>query len=157
MTASRRNVLAATVSGSTLGLAGCGDLAGSDGTPAEQTGDGGSGPDDGGEARVTIALAVQEKIQEAREEIGTRVQEGNLSQEDGQAEFQDARDEIISTAIEDLRAYVADTDGLAVENTNEQAAAALVNGPAAAVVAMLDTELASALLSGSDFPTPQES
>ncbi|TKX73932.1 hypothetical protein EXE46_11770 [Halorubrum sp. GN11_10-6_MGM] len=149
-------MLAAAVTGSTLGLAGCGDLSGSDGDAAGQTTDGEGGANDDGAARATIALDVQEEIQEAQEEIGTRVQEENLSREDAQAELRDAQVEIISAAIEDLRTYVADVDGLTVENANEQAAAVLVNGPAAAVLGTLDTTRVNALLSASDFPAPRQ-
>ncbi|MEZ3163053.1 hypothetical protein ABNG03_01275 [Halorubrum sp. RMP-47] len=152
----RREVLAAAVTGSTLGLAGCGDLAGLDNSATEQTDDGEGATSDNGRTRITIALAVQEAIQEAREEIGARVQEGNLSQEDGQAEFRDTREEIVSTAIEDVRTYAADAEGFTVENTNEQSAAVLVSGPAVAVLDTLNADIASALLSASDFPEPQE-
>jgi len=152
----RRTVLAAAVTGSTLGLAGCGDIAEPGGSTTEQTDDEGSGADDDSEASATIALDVQEELQEAQEEIGTRVQEENLSQEDAQAEFRDTQNEIVSAAIDDLRTYVADIEALTVENANEQAAAVLVNGPAAAVLGTLDSDLVNALLSASDFPAPQE-
>ncbi|MFY4815203.1 hypothetical protein ACOJIV_21270 [Haloarcula sp. AONF1] len=156
MSTPRRNVLAAAVTGSTLGLAGCGDLAGSDGNATEQTDDEEGGTEGDNEASATIALDVQEEIQEAQEEIGTRVQEENLSREDAQGEFRDAQIEIISAAIEDVRTYAADIEGLSVENTNEQSGAVLVRGPAAAVLGTLDTDPVNALLSASDFPTPQE-
>lgn len=156
MNTPRRNVLAAAVTGSTLGLAGCGDLAGSDGNVPEQTDDEGSGLSDDSEARATIALDVQEEIQEAQEEIGTRVQEGNLSREDAQAELRATQIEIISAAIEDVRTYVADVDGLTVENANRQAGAIFVTGPGAAILGTLKSELVNALLSATDFPVPQE-
>ncbi|GAA0718680.1 hypothetical protein GCM10009060_08770 [Halorubrum trapanicum] len=156
-------MLAAAATGSTLGLAGCGDLAGSDGDAAGQTDDGtdesgdgtGSGSD-GDDARATVALDVQAEIQAAQAEISTRVQEGNLSQEDAQAELLDAQTEIVSAAIEDLESYAADADGLAVENANEQAGAALVSGSAAAVLDALEADPVNALLSAADFPAPQE-
>ncbi|TKX41609.1 hypothetical protein EXE41_17805 [Halorubrum sp. SD690R] len=156
MSTPRRNVLAAAVTGSTLGLAGCGNLAGSDGNITEQTDGGEDGTEDDNRASATIALDVQEEIQQAQEEIGTRVQEENLSREDAQAEFRDAQIEIISAAIEDVRTYAADTEGLAVQNTNEQLGAVLVSGPAAAVLGTLDTDPVNSLLSASDFPAPQE-
>ncbi|WP_434522428.1 hypothetical protein [Halorubrum sp. AS12] len=161
----RRRVLAAAATGSTLGLAGCGDLAGSDGDAAGQTDDGTNESDDGGgtgsgsdgdDARATVALDVQAEIQAAQEDIRTRVQEGNLSQEDAQAELLDAQTEIVSAAVEDLESYAADADGLAVENANEQAGAALVSGPAAAVLDALEADPVNALLSAADFPAPQE-
>ncbi|OSP04987.1 hypothetical protein B9H04_09495 [Halorubrum ezzemoulense DSM 17463] len=156
MNASRRNVLAATVTGSTLGLAGCGDLAGSDGNVTEQTDAEEGGTENDNEASATIALDVQDEIQEAQEEIGTRVQEENLSREDAQVEFRDAQIEIISAAIEDVRTYAADAEGLTVQNTNEQVGAVLVSGPAAAVLGTLDADPVNSLLSASDFPAPQE-
>lgn len=156
MSTPRRNVLAAAVTGSTLGLAGCGNLAGSDGNITEQTDGEEDGTEDDNRASATIALDVQEEIQQAQEEIGTRVQEENLSREDAQAEFRDAQIEIISAAIEDVRTYAADTEGLAVQNTNEQLGAVLVSGPAAAVLGTLDADPVNSLLSASDFPTPQE-
>ena len=156
MSTPRRNVLAAAVTGSTLGLAGCGDLAGSDGNATEQTDDEEGGAGENNEASATIALAIQEEIQAAQEEIGTRVQEENLTREDAQAEFRDAQLEIISAAIEDVRTYASDIEGLTVENTNEQSGAVLVSGPATAVLDTLDTDPVNALLSASDFPAPQE-
>lgn len=157
MDAPRRRVLAAAVTGSTLGIAGCSDFAGSDGNTAGQTDDGeGDGTGDDREARATVVIDVQEEIEAAQEEIGTRVQEGNLSQEDAQAEFRDAQLEIISVAIEDVRTYVADIDDLTVENTNKQAGAALIAGPAAAVLRTLDADSVNALLSATDFPAPQD-
>ncbi|MDB2249812.1 hypothetical protein [Halorubrum ezzemoulense] len=156
MSTPRRNVLAAAVTGSTLGLAGCGNLAGSDGNITEQTDGEEGGTEDDNRASATIALDVQEEIQQAQEEIGTRVQEENLSRENAQAEFRDAQIEIISAAIEDVRTYAADTEGLAVQNTNEQLGAVLVSGPAAAVLGTLDTDPVNSLLSASDFPAPQE-
>jgi len=152
----RRNVLAVAVTGSTLGLAGCGDLAEPGDSTTEQTDDEEGGTEDDSEARATVALDVQEEIQEAQEEIGTRVQEENLSREEAQVEFRDTQIEIISAAIDDLRTYAADIEGLTVENANEQAAAVLINGPATAVLGTLDSDLVNALLSASDFPTPQE-
>jgi len=156
MNTPRRNVLAAAVTGSTFGLAGCGDLNEPGDSTTEETDDEESEADDDSEARATIALDVQEEIQEAQEEIGTRVQEENLSREDAQAEFRDTQIEIISAAIDELRTYVADVEGLTVENANEQAAAVLVSGPAAAVLGTLDSDPVNALLSASDFPAPRE-
>ncbi|SDG00440.1 hypothetical protein SAMN04488067_11287 [Halorubrum xinjiangense] len=160
----RRRVLAAAATGSTLGLAGCGDLAGSDGDASEQTDDGSGESDgeDGGsgageDASATVALDVQEEIQAAQEDVRTRVEEGNLSQEEAQAELIDAQTEIVSAAIDDLESYAADVDGLAVENANEQVGAALLSGPAAAVLDTLEADPVNALLSAADFPEPQES
>ena len=87
-------------------------------------------------------------------EIGTRVQEGNLSREDAQAQFHDDQIEIISAAIEDVRVYAVDDEGLTVENTNKQLGAVLISGPAAAVLGTLDADSVNSLLSASDFPTP---
>ncbi|WP_280585898.1 hypothetical protein [Halorubrum sp. Boch-26] len=162
----RRRVLAAAATGSTLGLAGCGDLAGSDGDAAGQTDGGedggagdegsGSGPGDSEAARATVALDVQAEIQAAREEIGTRVEEGNLSREDAQGELRDAQADIISAAVEEVRTYAADTDDLTVENANERAGAVLVAGAAAAVLGALEAGPVNALLSAADFPAPRE-
>ncbi|QAU14354.1 hypothetical protein EKH57_06875 [Halorubrum sp. BOL3-1] len=159
-------MLAAAATGSTLGLAGCGDLAGSDGEAAGQTDDGnGSETGDGGEtgsgfdgdgARATVALDVQAEIQAAREEIGTRVEEGNLSQEDAQSELLEAQREIVSAAVDDLESYAADVDGFGIDEANERAGAVLVSGPAAAVLDTLEADPVSALLSAGDFPAPQE-
>jgi len=146
---SRRQVLAATATGSTLGLAGCGDLGGTlDGSA--QTDDG-----DAGEATVTVALDVQSEIQAAQQEIRERVESGNLSQADAQAELIDAQAEVVAAAVDDLESYADGVDGLRVENTNEQAGAALVAGTPAAVLDTLETDTVNALLSAADFPEPQ--
>ncbi|QWC20779.1 hypothetical protein KI388_03035 [Halorubrum sp. 2020YC2] len=156
-------MLAAAATGSTLGLAGCGGLGGSDGDAAGQTDDGANESDDGdggggseSDSRATVALDVQAEIQAAQEEIGTRVEEGNLSQEEAQAELLDAQAEIVSAAVEDLESYATGVDGLSVENANEQAGAVLVSGPAAAVLDTLEADPVNALLSAADFPAPQD-
>jgi len=155
----RRRVLAAAATGSTLGLAGCGDLGG-DATGQTDDGNGGSdasgdGSGSGEDASATVALDVQSEIQAAREEVRTRVQEGNLSQEDAQAELLDAQREIVAAAVDDLESYAADVDGLGIDETNELAGAVLVSGPAAAIVDALGAEPVNALLSADDFPAPQ--
>ncbi|WP_239638718.1 MULTISPECIES: hypothetical protein [Halorubrum] len=159
----RRRVLAAAATGSTLGLAGCGDLGGSDGDAAGQTDNGTDGSDAGGDgsgsgedASATVALDVQSEIQAAREEVRTRVQEGNLSQEDAQAELADAQREIVAAAVDDLESYAAGVDGLGIDEANERAGAVLVSGPAAAILDALGAKPVSALLSADDFPAPQE-
>jgi len=156
----RRRVLAAAATGSTLGLAGCGDLAGSDGDAPGQTDDGtdggGESDADGDRASATVALDVRSEIQAAQEEIGTRVEDGNLSQEEAQAELLDAQAEIVSAAVEDLESYAAGVDGLSVADANERAGAALVSGPAAGILGTLEADAVSALLSAADFPAPQD-
>mgnify|MGYP000123085656 CR=1 FL=1 len=145
----RRQVLAAAATGSTLGLAGCGDLGG--------TLDGSAQTDDGGasEATVTVALDVQSEIQAAQQDIRERVESGNLSQEDAQAELLDAQAEVVAAAVDDLESYAGEVDGLRVENANEQAGAALVAGTPAAVLDALETDAVNALLAAADFPEPQ--
>ena len=155
-------MLAAAATGSTLGLAGCGDLSGSDGDAPGQTNGSDAGDDetgsgsDAGAARATVALDVQEEIQAAQQEIGARVQEGNLSQEDAQAELLDAQRDIVSAAVDDLESYAADVEGFGIDEANERAGAALVSGPATALLDTLEAEPVSALLSAADFPAPQE-
>ncbi|WP_241432950.1 hypothetical protein [Halorubrum tebenquichense] len=158
----RRRVLAAAATGSTLGLAGCGDLGGSDGDAAGQTDDGNDGTDGGDgsgsgeDASATVALDVQDEIQTAQEDIRTRVQEGNLSQEDARAELLDAQREIVSAAVDDLGSYAADVDGFGIDEANERAGLVLVSGPAAAVLDALEADPVSGLLSADDFPAPQD-
>lgn len=145
----RRRVLAAAATGSTLGLAGCGDLGGAlDGSA--QTDDG-----DTGEATVTVALDVQSEIRAAQQDIRERVESGNLSQADARAELIDVQAEIIAAAVDDLESYADGVDGLRVEDANEQAGAALVAGTPAAVLDALKTDTVNALLAAADFPEPQ--
>ncbi|ELZ40088.1 hypothetical protein C463_16337 [Halorubrum californiense DSM 19288] len=157
----RRRVLAAAATGSTLGLAGCGGLDGSDGDAPGQADDGTDSAGDGSDAQgdrasATVALDVRSEIQAAREDIETRVEDGNLSQDEARAELLDAQAEIVSAAVDDLESYAAGVDGLSVEDANERAGAALVTGPATGVLGALETEPVSALLSAADFPAPQD-
>ena len=152
----RRRVLAAAATGSTLGIAGCSGLADDGDATPTQTDDGAGDGDGGDDAAATVALDVQAEIQAAREEITTRVEEGNLTQEEARSALRDEQVEIVSAAIEDLESYAADTGELSVERANEQAGAALVAGAPAAVLGTLEADPVSALLSASDFPEPPD-
>ena len=150
----RRRVLAAAATGSTLSLAGCSSLE-SDGTAGDepaQTDDDGSGD----EASATVALDIQADLQTAQADIRQRLQEGNISQTEAQAELQETQLDLLTEAVSTVESYASDTEGLTVSQTNAQAGAVLVSGDAAAVLGVLDAESVSALLAAGEFPEPQQ-
>jgi len=77
---SRRQVIAATATGTTLSLAGCSALD-DDETPDTESSDSG----------VTIAVDIEERIAEREAEIQQQLEDEELSQEEAQAEFQTAQ------------------------------------------------------------------
>ena len=137
---SRRQMLAATATGTTLSLAGCSAL------------DGGETPDtDGADRGVTIAVDSEERIAERESEIQQQLEDEELSQEEAQAEFQAAQLEALETAVEAVESHVADIDGLTVSGTSTQAGAVLVDGDPAAMIETLENDDVSALVSAAQF------
>ncbi|MFW5917189.1 MAG: hypothetical protein ACOCRD_02130 [Halorubrum sp.] len=161
----RRRVLAAAATGSTLSLAGCSSL-GSDGTGsgdgAGQTegseSDGEGETDETGSAAstgsATAAVDIQADLQAVQTDVRERLQAGNITEEEAQAEIQEAQMELLEEAVSTVETHAADTDGLDVSRTNERAGAVLVSGDPGAVLGVLDTESVTALLSADDFPEP---
>lgn len=150
----RRRVLAAAATGSTLALAGCSSL-GSDGTgsgDSTQT----DGSDSAGNASATVAVDIQADLQAAQNDIRQRLQEGNLTQSEAQAEIRETQLDLLTEAISTVESYASDTEGLTVSQANARAGAVLVSGDPAAVLSVLDADSVSALLAAEDFPEPQQ-
>ena len=150
----RRRVLAAAATGSTLALAGCSSLD-SDGTgsgDSAQTG----GSDSAGDASATVAVDIQADLQAAQNDIRQRLQEGNLTQSEAQAEIRETQLDLLTEAISTVESYASDTEGLTVSQTNVRSGAVLVSGDPAAVLSVLDADSVSALLAAEDFPEPQQ-
>ncbi|GAB3694096.1 hypothetical protein GCM10028858_03580 [Halorubrum pallidum] len=152
-------MLAAAATGSTLSLAGCSSLE-SDGTDSDgstQTSDGeSSGDGSGDDASATVALDIQSDLQAAQTDIQQRLQDGNLSQTEAQAEIRETQLDLLTEAASTVESYASDTEGLTVSQTNAQAGAVLVSGDAAAVLSVLDAGSVSALLAADEFPEPQQ-
>lgn len=147
----RRRVLAAAATGTTLSFAGCSSL-GSDGTDGSaQTGDASTD-----EASATVALDIQSDLQAAQNDIRQRLQEGNLTQTEAQAELRETQLDLLTEAVSTVESYASDTEGLTVSQTNAQAGAVLVSGAPASVLGVLDADSVSALLSAEEFPEPQQ-
>jgi len=144
--ASRRQVLAATATGTTLSLAGCSALD-DDGTPNTES------LDDG----VTIAVDIEERVAEREAAIQQQLEADEIDQEEAQAEFQAAQLEALENAVEAVESYVADVDGLSVTGTSSQAGAILVDGDPAAMIETLGNDDVSALVSAAQFEQIQES
>jgi len=142
---SRRQVIAATATGTTLSLAGCSALD-DDETPDTESSDSG----------VTIAVDIEERIAEREAEIQQQLEDEELSQEEAQAEFQTAQLEALENAVEAVESDVAGIDGLTVSGTSTQAGALLVEGEPAAMIETLENDAVSALVSAAQFEQIQD-
>ncbi|MFD1571100.1 hypothetical protein [Halorubrum laminariae] len=149
----RRRVLAAAATGTTLSLAGCSSL-GSDGTDGSAQTDDAESADD---ASATAAVDIQSDLQAAQNDIRQRLQEGNLTQSEAQAEIRETQLDLLTEAVSTVESYASDTEGLTVSQTNARAGAVLVSGAPAAVLSVLDADSVSALLSAEEFPEPEQS
>lgn len=151
----RRRVLAAAATGSALSLAGCSAL--DDDEPTADT-DEADAPDDtdeadapDGEAAATVAVDIDERMQEERADIQRRLEEEEIDEEEAQAELQETQLEVLEETIGEFEAHVADVDGLAVADTSVQTGLVLVEGDAAAMVDALDSEPVAALVPADAF------
>lgn len=160
----RRRLLAAAATGSALTIAGCsaleeggpdegdGDASGTDDADADESDTDDSSADGaGGGAAATVAVDIDERMQERQAELQEQLEEGEIDQEEAQAELQAAQMEVLSETIDDLEAEAADVDGLTVADTNAEFGLALVEGDASAVLETLDLGYVAGLLAADEF------
>jgi hypothetical protein len=152
-TTTRRRLLeGAGVGGGAL-LAGCTDqldLGGGGGTgtgeEAAQTDAGGTTVDGVG----AIAAVDQEAFRQEQREIQQELQNGNITREEYQEQAADLQEEFITDAVSALAEMAAGTDGVDVVEEYSSLGAVVLSGNGAAIIGLLDSENASALVSRSD-------
>ncbi|WP_049985785.1 hypothetical protein [Halobellus rufus] len=157
----RRRFLESVGVGGAALLAGC--------TDQLDVGDGGGDADeqvtaDSGDNTASVAAIVavdQTALQEEQAEIQSEFQNGNLTQEEAREELSTLQDEYLGEAITNLTGTVEETEGVSVDDTYRSLGAVTVSGNAAAVLAILDADSVSALVSKADLDaqvqTTQES
>jgi len=150
LTVNRRRVLELSGVGAGLTLAGC-----LDGNDADFEGDRGDLEDD--ERRVTMAVQLdQAQLEQAERELLQQIDEGELTQEEAQAEFNDLQeqltDEAFSTVIDEFDAF-----DLTIEDRfDDQQALLLVAGPATDILDAIETDVIQFIGSGSLFEQIQQ-
>ena len=148
-TTPRRRFLEAIGAGTAVSVAGCNAL--QDQSDAE--GDGGGG---GGERTVAAAVQPdQEALQQAREEIGAQVQNGELSRQEAQQEFQTTRQELLANATDSFEGSVSESEGIAVDDSVSELGVFLVTGESTGLIDLLALDPVGALLSESSFEEAQ--
>lgn len=145
----RRRVLQFTGAGATASLAGCSGMLSeneSDELQADRE------PDiEPSEGVTAVVQPSQEELMGLQQEVRTEVEEGELSQQEAQAEMQERRGELyLSRAIE-LESAVADDDDLSVEAAIGEQGALLLTGSDEGLIGLLRGNEVDALLPGEDY------
>ncbi|NGM70682.1 hypothetical protein G6M89_16995 [Natronolimnobius sp. AArcel1] len=152
----RRQFLAATSVGA-AGLAGCADLGGSSDDSENPLADSQS-PEPTGEGVRTVSIIVQPNptaLQEAQTEVVSRLEDGDLDQEEAEAELADQEQELIEAAIADAIARV-DEVGAVHTDTVDVEGTLLVEGEADDLLDLLGQPSISAILSEERFEQAQQ-
>lgn len=158
---SRRRLLEIGGVGTTLAFAGCNSLSNND--P-----DGSEG--DGGDTQVSVTVfadltddqreEAQAEIEDRQAEIQQSVEENETSQQEAQLELQQMQSEIQAEFIADSTASLSDdiqsSDGLSLEEAEEEAGALLVSGAPTSVVSLLEEAAVSGIAAEDEFAAVQE-
>lgn len=154
----RRRFLALTATG-TAAVAGCTDgddqgtgPAQADATDQPETTSGVTGGD------RTVSIIVQPDpgaLRDAQIEVSTALEEGELEREEAEAELAEREQELIEAAIDDARARI-DQVGAVHRDTVDREGTLLVEGPADAILDLLEQPSISAVLSQERFEQAQQ-
>lgn len=144
----RRRFLEGISVGGGMLLSGCTeqlDLGGGSETAAQ------TGADDASVGSVAAIAAVdQEALQEEQIALREELQNGNITQDEAQAEFAAIREEYLNAAIDALTGTVAETSGANVDDEYRSLGAIVVSGEPAALLGLVDAESVNALVSIAD-------
>lgn len=166
----RRRVLQATGVAGLASLAGCSQLRSQDDSPAdgnetEDTGDSNDteysnkeptiDPEDGIAAVVEPSEEGQAELAALRQELGTKIQDDEISQQEAQAQLQQRQLELTIEAVTEFESYVADAEGLSVAGSIGEYGLILLEGDDGPLVATLEDDAVSALLPGGRFAEVQ--
>lgn len=142
----RRFLQGLGVGGGTL-LAGC-----------SQLGIGGNGDGNGGSAAAAAIPAVdQQAIQQGQARIQSEVQSGNMTQAEAQEEIAALQEEHIGQGLDDLESEIGSTDGVSVAQRYDALGAITLEGEAGPILGLLDTDVASQLVSTADVEEAAQS
>ena len=145
-------------------IAGCASLGIGDDADDTDESDSGDEPDPEGEEEIDIpdsALTAavepdQEALQELEGELTQQMEEGDISEEEAQQEFQERQLELAEEATVELESTAEGSDDLTVIDSISEAGVVLLDGDAEAMVAALNDGEMNALLSGETFAMVQQ-
>ena len=136
---SRRNLLALAGTGLAASLAGCSQL------------DSLAGSDDGTTDAVTLQIRPDgEAMASLGDEIQAEIENGTISQQEAQLEYQDRRLELIEAAATDFEESAADSD-ITIEESETAYGLFLVAGSDGAILDTLRDGTAGAIYSGDQY------
>ena len=92
----------------------------------------------------------QQEVAELQEELITKVQDDELSEQEAMAELQSLQAELTAGAVESVESYAEDVD-ITVEDTVPEVGALLLEGSDGALIEALSNEAVDGLLPGSRF------
>jgi hypothetical protein len=144
----RRRFLELAGTGTALSLAGCSALQ-NDAASQTTTGTDGSGD---GSRRVAVTVEPdQQKLQERRQEIQSKLSSGNVSRSEAQQEYQTAQQELLTQAVDSLRQRADSTSDLRVVGAVERFGIVLIAGAPTSLIDSLSFETVNALLPQETF------
>lgn len=149
---SRRRFVHAAGTGTVLSIAGCNAFQDQD--PEDEAGDGEGGDDvEVPESGIAVAADVaDEELAALEQEINEQVEEGEISQEEAQMEYQERQGELLADATADLEERFAEEESeIEVEESEPEAGVLLVEGEAEALIDSLDDDRVAALLPPETF------
>lgn len=151
----RRRFIQIAGTGTALSFAGCSGAStgGTKTTNQLQGSESGDGSNGSGE-RATVAAQVQpdqEVLQEKQAEIQSKVQEGELGQQEAQQKLQTAREDLIAEVAETFEGRVDETPTLSVEDSLDSFGVFLITGTPTDLINALSFEEVGGLLPEETF------
>lgn len=131
-----------------LGLAGYSALQNDGGTPT------GTGADEGVVSTATVTVGVrpdQEKLDQARQQLMSELQAGNITRRQAQQELQRYRKDLRADGVQSFTTQASSNPDLTVEEILDDLLAILVTGTPAALIGAFSFESVSALLPKAAF------
>ncbi|WP_299333186.1 hypothetical protein [Haloplanus sp.] len=142
----RRRFLQLAGTGTALSMAGCSAI-------SEQMGDDAEGSGDDSAEPVTVTLGVQpdeESLQELQSDIQSRVESGELSRTEAQAEFREGQTELTADAVETFQNRTGNVS-VSVDDSVNQFGVVLISGAPSALIETLSFDEVSGLFPASVF------